>query len=41
MEAIQEEEGVCVCGAVAQLVRESSYGVSTSATLQGCKFKSR
>ena len=31
---------ICVCCAVAQLVRESSYGVNTSVTLQGCKFKS-
>ena len=30
---------VCVCGAIAQLVRESSYGVFTSGTLKGHKFK--
>ena len=29
----------CVCGAIAQLVRESSYGVFTSGTLKGHKFK--
>ena len=33
---------VCVqCGAIAQLVRESSNRVCTSETLQGCKFKSQ
>ena len=32
---------VCVCGAIAQFVRESSYGVFTSETLQGRKFKSQ
>ena len=32
---------VCVCGvAIAQLIRESSYGVFTSGTLKGRKFKS-
>ena len=30
---------VCVCGAIAQLVRDSSYGVITSGTLQGCRVK--
>ena len=29
---------VCVCGAIAQLVRESSYGVFTSGTLKGDKL---
>ena len=37
MEHKQQMDGWCVCGAIAQLVRESSYGVSTSVTLQGCK----
>ena len=33
---------VCVCvRAIAQLVRESSYGVFTSGTLKGRKFKSQ
>ena len=31
---------VCVCGAIAELVRGSSYGVLTSGTLKGRKFKS-
>ena len=36
---------VCVCvrvrGVIAQLVRESSYGVFTSGTIKGRKFKSQ
>ena len=31
----------CVRGAIAQLVREPSYGVFTSGTLKGRKFKSQ
>ena len=31
----------CACGAIAQLVRESFYGVITSGTVQGCRFKSQ
>ena len=30
-----------VCGVIAQLARQSSYGGITSGTLQGCKFKSQ
>ena len=32
---------VCVCGTVAQLVRECIWRMETFGTLQGCKFKSQ
>ena len=32
---------VCVCGAVAQLVRECFWRIKTCGNLQGCQFKSQ